>query len=196
MRVIGGIYRSRALKAPGGERVRPTSDKLRETLFDILGPSVAGCWLVDAYAGSGAIGIEACSRGAERVFWIESHRASQKVLQENVRSLGIADGQATLLPRPAASGLAELARRPEVIAHGGVDTIFLDPPYAMADEYDRVLHALGGETPLLHAETLVIAEHARRQALAGRYGHLQLVRRVEQGDSALSFYRRAIVTEG
>jgi 16S rRNA (guanine(966)-N(2))-methyltransferase RsmD len=190
MRVIGGIYRSRALKAPHGERVRPTSDKLRETLFDILGPSVAGSWFVDAYAGSGAIGIEACSRGAERVFWIESHRASQKVLQENVRALGIAASQATLLARPAASALPELARRPEVAAHGGVDFIFLDPPYALADEYDRVLQLLGNEE-LVHAETLVIAEHARRQAPAEQYGSLRLSRRVEQGDSALSFYRPA-----
>lgn len=191
MRVIGGIYRSRALKAPHGERVRPTSDKLRETLFDILGPTVAGRWFVDAYAGSGAIGIEACSRGAERVFWIESHRASQKVLQENVRALGIAAGQATLLGRPAASALHELARHPEVAAHGGVDFIFLDPPYALAEEYDRVLQLLSEEAPLVHAETLVIAEHARRQAPAEQYGSLRLTRRVEQGDSALSFYRPA-----
>lgn len=191
MRVIGGIYRSRALKTPNGERVRPTSDKLRETLFDILGPSVAGSWWVDAYAGSGAIGIEACSRGAERVFWIESHRASLKVLQENAHSLGISASQATLLARPAVSALAELARRPEVAAHGGVDFIFLDPPYALQEEYERALQALGGETALVRAETRVIAEHARRQALAEQYGRLQLTRRVEQGDSALSFYRLA-----
>ena len=189
MRVIGGIFRSRALKAPNGGRVRPTSDKLRETLFDILGPSVAGSWFIDAYAGSGAIGIEACSRGAGRVFWIESHRASQKVLQENVRALGVAASQATLLARPAASALHELARHPEVTAHGGVDFVFLDPPYALTDEYDRVLQFLGSETPLLTAEALVIAEHARRQAPAEQYGCLRLVRRIGQGDSALSFYR-------
>jgi len=192
MRVIAGMYRSRSLKAPSGERVRPTSDKLRETLFDILGPGVAGRWFVDAYAGSGAVGIEACSRGAGRVFWIESHRASQKVLQENVRTLGIAASQATLLARPAASGLAELGRHPDVIAHGGVDYIFFDPPYALTEEYERVLQRLGGEALLVHAETLVIAEHARRQAPAEQYGSLRLARRVEQGDSALSFYRREL----
>lgn len=189
MRVIGGRFRSRTLKAPSGERVRPTSDKLRETLFNILGPAVAGSQFIDAYAGSGAIGVEACSRGAEHVFWIESHRASLQILRDNLRALGLGPDAGTVVARPALAGLSELARRPEWVVRGGCDFVFLDPPYALEEEYEKVLQFLGRPSELVGPETLVIAEHARKSPPAEAYGELRRSRRLEQGDSGLSFYR-------
>src|SRR5260370_24091551 len=92
MRVISGKYRSRRLKGPGKLRLRPTSDRLRETLFNILGPSVEDSLFVDLYAGTGAIGIEAISRGARQTIFIESHAAGARLVRQNLEALGIRNG--------------------------------------------------------------------------------------------------------
>lgn len=182
MRVIAGTFKSRRLKTLRGLATRPTSDRLRETLFDVLGAGVAGAIFADCYAGSGAVGIEALSRGAEWVYFLENHRPAVKVIHENLKSLGIETG-AEVLPFDVAAGLRHLAER-------GVrlDIVFLDPPYQAAEEYERTLGLLGaGE--FLAPEAWVIAEHHPKRALAERYGTLARTRALRQGDAVLSFYR-------
>lgn len=183
MRVIAGIYRSRPLATLRGAKLRPTSDRLRESLFNILGGAVRGSVFVDLFAGTGAVGIEALSRGARQVFFVESHRAAVSLIRRNLASLDIT-AEAEILPMDALRGLRALVR-------GGTraDCIFLDPPYAKSDVYLKVLEILD-RAPLLAEDGCVIAEHNRRLALPERVGQLVRVRVVKQGDAALSFYRQ------
>ena len=204
MRIIAGEFRGRTLRAPAGLRVRPTSDALRETLFNVLGPGLEGAWVLDLYAGSGAVGLEALSRGAARALFVEQSRAAAAALLENLSRLGLQAkrsgapeqaersaiaGQAMrarLLREPVLRVLYRLAADAEWGAHG-VDLIFLDPPYAAAGEYAQAMPSLASSI-CLRAHTRVVAEHAARNPLAPRYGRLLRVRELRQGDSALSFY--------
>ena len=183
MRIIAGAFRSRRLLAPRGAATRPTSDRLRETLFNVLGPRVAGARIADLYAGSGAVGLEALSRGAAFCRFVEQAPAAAQAIRANLLALGIADGF-MLDSRPVAWALADLASAPTPL-----DLIFLDPPYEAAREYTATLHWLGGAgKPVLAPGALVIAEHARRTALPSAFGGLARSRLLEQGDAALSFY--------
>jgi 16S rRNA (guanine966-N2)-methyltransferase len=191
MRVISGIYRSRRLLAPAGLATRPTSDRLRETLFNILAPSIAGSIFADLYAGSGANGIEAISRRAAMVLFVEQDPSALEVIKANLKSLGIVSGYG-LEPRSVSSFLRRLAQRERKL-----DIAFLDPPYEAAQEYAATLDLLGGEcASLLTTETVVIAEHSRRQLLSERYGVLSRSRVREQGDAALSFYGLPVPRDG
>lgn len=249
MRVIAGKYGSRPLRSLRGLELRPTSDRLRETLFNVLGPTVAGSVFVDLYAGTGAVGIEALSRGADAVVFVEKHAAAVKLIRSNLRSLGI------LLPgdRPARPRLVTAAARDaqppqeatvqfpgdeariELLATDAVKAlvllqqrkllanfIFVDPPYAAAQEYERALEALS-TGHLLAPTGRIIVETARnakrppaRREVPGesrfprqpakrveplrpsmweppeRIGALEQTRTVEQGDSLLVFYRLAL----
>jgi len=185
MRVVGGKYRSRALKSLRGLALRPTSDRLRETLFNILGPTIEGAVFVDVYAGTGAVGIEALSRGAREVMFIEKHAAAASLIRKNLQALGIATG-AEILATDAVRGMEWLTAR-RMRAH----LVFLDPPYAQANEYERALDFLD-RSPLLTPGGRVIVEHAKRTALPERMAQLERVRVVEQGDAVLSFYRLAL----
>ncbi len=187
MRVIAGIYRSRILKSLKGLALRPTSDRLRETLFNVLAPNIAGSRFVDLFAGTGAIGIEALSRGAAEVIFIENHAPAVNLIRRNFESLGINTG-ATVLTVDALRGLAMLASRKQPSA-GGYDYVFLDPPYAAAEDYSRVLEFLGS-TELIAPGGIVIAEHRRNFDLPEELGALRRFRVLKQGDAALSFYRR------
>jgi 16S rRNA (guanine(966)-N(2))-methyltransferase RsmD len=183
MRVISGIYRSRRLAAPAGMATRPTSDRLRETLFNILAPRIPGATFADLYAGSGANGIEAISRGAAMVLFVENAPPALEAIRLNLKSLGVVSGYG-LEPRTVSSFLRRLAQRERKL-----DIVFLDPPYEAAEEYAATLELLGGDcSSLLNSETVVVAEHARRQPLLERYGRLVRSRVREQGDAALSFY--------
>lgn len=184
MRVIAGKFRSRRLKGPGRLRLRPTSDRLRETLFNVLGPSVADSLFVDLYAGTGAIGIEAISRGAREVIFIESHAPGARLVRENLEALGIRSG-AEVTEADVIRGLEKLAKR-----HLVADFIFLDPPYEQPEEHLRVLEFID-ESHLLAPYGLVIVEHHRRMELPDRFDRIELTRLLEQGDAALSFYRLA-----
>jgi len=193
MRVIAGSLRRRPLTAPTGLRLRPSSDALRETLFNIIGPEVAGGVFVDAYAGTGAVGIEALSRGAARVVFIERDREALQALRSNLRALALLqDAAVHVLPIDVARALPQLTRDPAM--QGGATVIFLDPPYAAATEYARTLDALGRGSSLVGTATRVIAEHAARSPLAAAFGELRLVRSVSLGDSALSFFARQRAT--
>jgi 16S rRNA (guanine966-N2)-methyltransferase len=173
VRVIAGEFGSRRLKSIPGLATRPTPDRLRETLFDILGARVAGAVFLDAYAGTGAVGIEALSRGAAQTIFIERSQSAAKVIRDNLTSLGLED-RALLIIAPALRSL------------GGhkAGIVFLDPPYDRENEYGLALAVLGENPP-----KLVIAQHSVRLALAEHYGKLQRTRAVKQGDNALSFYK-------
>lgn len=184
MRVIAGKFKSRQLRSLRGNALRPTSDRLRETLFDILGDAVQDSILVDVFAGTGAVGIEAISRRATRVIFVEHHASAVRLIRENLKSLGIVT-EAEILPLDALRALEKLASQ-----HTRVDFIFLDPPYSQAREYENVLEFIGSEE-LLAATGIVIAEHSKKLELPLFAEALERCRVVVQGDSALSFYRVA-----
>jgi 16S rRNA (guanine966-N2)-methyltransferase len=175
MRVIAGKFRSRLLKGPGKLRLRPTSDRLRETLFNILGPAVEESLFVDLYAGTGAIGIEAISRGARETIFVEPHARTALTI----------DSGAEVIEAEALRGLERMASR-----HLLADFIFLDPPYENKQELLDVLEYLD-RSHVVAPLGLVIAEHRDKLELPERLVRLERTRLVEQGDTALSFYRLA-----
>src|SRR5215470_4481383 len=193
MRVIAGTYRSRILESLKGLALRPTSDRLRETLFNVLGPGVAGSRFIDLFAGTGAIGIEALSRGAAEVVFVESQASAVALIRRNLESLGIQKG-ATVIATEALRGLEKLAYGKKA-KRASYDYIFLDPPYAAANDYARVLESLGSGS-FLAPGAIVIAEHRRTFELPEETGALQCYRVLKQGDAALSFYRRAAAAAG
>jgi 16S rRNA (guanine966-N2)-methyltransferase len=170
MRVIAGELRSRKIASVPGLAVRPTPDRLRETLFSILMPVLPGAIFIDAYAGSGSVGIEAISRGAVRCIFIESSREALEVLRANITSLGI-QGRSNVVRGKVAQAIAAYK----------ADILFLDPPYPEPEEYALAINAT--QAPL------VIAQHASKQVLEERYGNRVCYRTVRQGDNTLSFYR-------
>ena len=172
MRVIAGRFRSRKLKSPPGLSVRPTPDRLRESLFNILAPRLPGVTFLDAYAGSGAVGIEALSRGAKHAILIERSAKALQVLRDNVAALGI-ESEATVVRGSAA-----------VLLHNyPCDMAFIDPPYDQGNEYGESLTALSATNV-----QLVIAQHPSRMGLDENYGRLSRTRVVRQGDNSLTFY--------
>jgi 16S rRNA (guanine(966)-N(2))-methyltransferase RsmD len=184
MRVIAGTYRSRPLAAPRGARTRPTSDRLRETLFNVLAMRIAGARFVDLYAGTGAVGIEALSRGADHVYFAEKAAPAMAAIRANLKSLGVESGH-TLEPRGSAALLEQLAR-----SGTAVDVVFLDPPWEAEAEYAATLQFLGSArgAAALAPDALVIAEHSSRSKLATEYERLVQSRTLTQGDAALTFY--------
>lgn len=179
MRVIAGQFRSRKLLSVPGLDVRPTPDRLREALFNVLAPRIEGVTFLDAYAGSGAVGIEALSRGAERVILIEKSAAALDVIYKNLKSLGI--GSEAVVVRGNAVSLA--AKYPAEIA-------FLDPPYQQTSAYADCFNALAtGDCQL------AIAQHESRFQLNDSYGWLRKYRILKQGDNSLTFYDRQPTTD-
>lgn len=176
MRVIAGEFRSRILKTPEGLECRPTPDRLRESLFSILQPDLAGVTFLDAYAGSGSVGIEALSRGAARVIFVEHNRVHAGVLRDNLKALGA-----------EARSQVYVGRVADVLARQRADILFLDPPYTDADEYERVLALLSRDCPA----ALVLVQHSRRQVVPEQVGTLVRYREMKQGDNRVSFYHRA-----
>jgi 16S rRNA (guanine(966)-N(2))-methyltransferase RsmD len=174
MRVISGEFRGRRLKAPPGESVRPTPDRLREALFSILAPRIEGAVFLDAYAGCGSVGIEAVSRGARRAIFLEKSRPALRYLHGNIAALGIGDRCEVHNGNAA-----------PVITKFEAGIVFLDPPYPREAEYGRCLEFLGAAP-----RPLVVVQHASKftHHLKARYGALQRVRILSQGDNSLSFY--------
>ena len=184
MRIISGTYRGLQLRSLKGTDLRPTSDQTRETLFDVLGPAIVGARFLDMYAGSGAVGLEALSRGASEVVMVESHRSAVELIGRNLEALGTPSG-VRLLGCKAATGLQRLAA--EEVAF---DYVFLDPPYAEIREYHHSLRQIG-RASLIGPGSVVIAEHSRHVQLEERYGSLARFRSLRHGDSQLSLYRLA-----
>lgn len=184
MRVIAGKYKSRRLIAPAGVQTRPTSDRLRETLFNVVAPRMEGSVWLDLFAGSGAVGIEALSRGARSVYFVESSTAAARVIGKNLHTLKIEDG-AEVIERDAANALRMLDAQAVLC-----DFVFLDPPYRKMGDYEQVLGFLS-QSRLLGEGCQVIAEHDKHFDPGDSFGALQRYRTLKQGDAVLSFYTRA-----
>lgn len=159
--------------------IRPTSDKLRETVFNILGSSVEGATFLDGCAGTGGIGIEAISRGAAHVYFVEQSRKACRIIRDNLKSLEIGEGFKIL-----EMDLAKALGIPDV----QFDIAFVDPPYEREDIYDAVLERFGA-APLLAPDGILIVEHSRRKDLPAAAGKLRKIRSLVQGDAALAFYK-------
>lgn len=187
MRVIAGTYRSRQLSAPRGMKTRPTSDRLRETLFNILAPRLDDCRFVDLYAGTGAVGIEALSRGASHVWFAENAEPALESLRQNLAALKI-NRDFTLEDRGVGAMLQRLSKLQQP-----VDLVYLDPPYEAEDEYAGTLNFFGSVRgrAILSPHALVVAEHGSKEKLLTRYGALEQTRLLKQGDAALSFFSPA-----
>ena len=178
MRVIAGTLKGRRLKAPTWDGLRPTSDKLRETLFNILAPRIGGARVLDGYAGTGALGIEAISRGAARVTFVERDRRAQALIAENLAHCGVENGYA-IIRATVARAIEDLRAAPP----DPFDVMLFDPPY---DEAPAGVMASAGD--LLAPRGVLVLEHARRRAAPDGAGRLVRVRQVTSGDSTLSFY--------
>ncbi len=177
MRIIAGSLKGRRLRTPSWEGLRPTSDRLRETLFDILADRIPGAAVLDGYAGTGAVGIEAISRGASAVVFVERDRRAAALVAENLRHCGILKGY-DIIP-------ADIGRVNRPDGSQPFDVILLDPPYAETDLVGCVARA----ATWLAAGGVLVLEHARRRTSPPGAGGLILTRVVRSGDSALSFYR-------
>jgi 16S rRNA (guanine966-N2)-methyltransferase len=186
MRIIAGKYRGRQLRSLRGTHIRPTSDRLRETLFNVL---TAGnpdalqntIWL-DLFAGTGAVGIEALSRGAGKVYFVESSSAAAKLIEQNLRSLEISKSFKIL--RDDLAGVVWRLQREHFVA----DVVFLDPPYGMRNTYEETLTVLANSS-LVWAMSLVVAEHDKKFDPGNAFGPLRRIRTLTQGNSSLSFYQ-------
>jgi 16S rRNA (guanine(966)-N(2))-methyltransferase RsmD len=187
MRVIAGKYRSRPLRSLRGMEIRPTADRLREALFNVLTAgapnALEGSVWLDLFAGTGAVGIEALSRGAGHVSFVESSAPAARVVRQNLDSLGVKAGF-TVVQTDVLKALKKIESAAEV------DFVFLDPPYEFTEGYRNTLEFLAG-APFVGAATVVIAEHRKRSDPGDKFGTLVRFRTLVQGDGALSFYQRA-----
>lgn len=181
MRIVAGIARGRRLEAPAGSGTRPTSDRIRESIFNILGQRFEGGAVLDLYAGSGAMGLEAISRGADRAVLVEMDRKAAEVCEKNAASLGFGE-RVRVIRSDAAGALRTLAGRGDRF-----DLVFLDPPYAEGPA--PALESLG-TLGLLAPGGRIVAEHGRRQPPREAYGSLVRTSLREFGEPAVSFYER------
>ena len=178
MRVIAGSLKGRRLNPPSWEGLRPTSDKLRETLFNILAPRIDGARVLDGYAGTGALGIEALSRGAAHVTFVERDRRAQTLIAENLARCGVGDGYVIIR--------AGIDRALADLPPSSFDIILLDPPYDQPEGVPETVVAAAADR--LADGGIVVFEHARRQPSPETAGRLSRSRLVPSGDSVLSFY--------
>ncbi|TKB72071.1 MAG: 16S rRNA (guanine(966)-N(2))-methyltransferase RsmD [Nitrospira sp.] len=180
MRVIAGSHRGRRLSGPEGTALRPTSDKVRQALFSILGTQVSGGRFLDLYAGSGAVGIEALSRGASAVTFVESDSKAVQLLQNNLRSCQLLDRALVRV------GQASVFLERKDWWSGPYDVLFADPPYRDLDELEVLIHAW--RPGLLSERAIVIIEQDSRTELPASIDHAALVRRYVYGDTTLNLY--------
>jgi len=192
MRVIAGIHRSRILKSLKGLALRPTSDRLRETLFNVLCAGIRDSRFLDVFAGTGAVGIEALSRGAEHVSLIENHAPSAALIRKNLAALNVHTG-VTVICADAVRALETLEAKVKA-GDRAFDYIFIDPPYAATADYSRVLQKVAASN-LLADNGIVTVEHRKTFDLPESFSTLKRVRILRQGDAALSFYRREKVLQ-
>jgi len=196
MRIIAGKYRGRKLKSPPSLEVRPTSDRLRETLFNVIAPRIEGSRFLDLCAGSGAVGIEALSRGAEHATFVDRSRKMFALIESNLKLCGVAKEEGQAVNSEATEFLRGSIRRgrrqqeqdaSEDRQHW--DVVFYDPPYAT--DYLPVLESFASQvTSLLAEDGLLVVEHHHKKALPDELGSLRRTRVLKQGDASLSFYSK------
>lgn len=182
MRIITGLYKGRRLKTLEGLKVRPTSDRLRETLFNVLAPRIEEARFLDLCAGSGAVGIEALSRGAASIVMVETSRKAASIIADNLLHCGIDEG-ATLIQKDALQALRMLERD-----GAQFDLVYFDPPYD-AEIYSPVIWQLA-RSGLLAPDGILIVEHRRQMPLAPNYDDLRPYRVIRQGESCLTFFAK------
>ena len=183
MRIIAGQFKGRRLVAPDGRDVRPTSDRLRETLFNVLAQDVPGARILDGFAGTGALGLEALSRGAASVVFIERDARALKALTANVEACGARDACVIIRDNFLT---ADLGVQPSKGIDPPFDLVLLDPPYSIdVDEAQRVVERAAA---LVAKAGRVVFEHSRRRPSPEQAGDVMRYRVITAGDSALSFY--------
>jgi len=188
MRIIGGVYRSRLLAMPKGDRARPTMDRVREAIFNVIAPRVEGASVLDLYAGSGAYGLEALSRGAARAVFVESARQSLVAIRENIASLGIDRSKAEIISLDVTKSFGILERRRERF-----EIVFLDPPYGRGLARNTLIKIMRYD--IVAPIHLIIAEHHRKDDLGGIDALLRIDER-RYGDTVLSMFRHSETREG
>ena len=183
MRIVGGDLRGRRLLAPKGRGVRPTLEVVREAVFDTLGPRVAGAAVLDLFAGSGAMGLEALSRGASHVTWCDASDRAVAAIRENASRLSIAAGRFSILQMPS-----QLAIRRLEGEGARFDAVFVDPPYDAA-LYEETMLGLSIARVVVEGGTVVV-EHSRRFGVSACYGDLSLARDRRYGETCVAYYVR------
>ncbi|HHW13801.1 MAG TPA: 16S rRNA (guanine(966)-N(2))-methyltransferase RsmD [Firmicutes bacterium] len=193
MRVVAGRAGGLRLKAVPGRGTRPTTDRVKESVFGILGERCVDAVVLDLFAGTGSLGIEALSRGAARAVFVERDRSALRVLRENLLATGFAD-RAQVWARDAMAILAGDGSGGGG-AVGPFDLVFLDPPYG-SGLAELAVRRLGERADLLSPGAVVVAEHSNHQALPEKAGGLALRRRQRYGETVVSFYRTAVDQPG
>jgi 16S rRNA (guanine(966)-N(2))-methyltransferase RsmD len=187
MRIIAGKYRGRNLKSPPSLEVRPTSDRLRETLFNVIATRIEGARFLDLCAGSGAVGIEALSRGAAQVTFVDRSRKMVALIEANLDLCKIPNEERQIVQAEAADFLRQAVRQASRGKSEPLDIVFFDPPYAT--DYLEVLNLFNINTPgPLTGSGLIIVEHFHKKELPDEFDNLFRFRILKQGDSSLSFY--------
>ena len=181
--VIGGNFKRLVLKTLEGFNTRPTSNRLKETIFNLIQSEIIGSHFLDCFAGSGSIGIEALSRGASQVAFIESEQSATEIIQKNLYKLPSDYRQkALILKKPANVSIQILKRRKLKF-----DIVFVDPPYAAVKEYYKVLSLLYN-CEVLSDSAHIIVEHSKGLILPERLSGLSRLRLLKYGNSQLSLY--------
>jgi len=180
MRIVAGTYRSRLIQMPKGVKIRPTQDRVREAIFNILGARLVGAKFLDLFSGSGAFGIEALSRGAREAVFIDNNPSCISTIKKNLISLHIEDNF-KVIHKDALKAIKDLNR-----AKDRFDIVFLDPPYYKSLS-EKSLIAID-KCDIIHHSSFVIAEHFKKDALPESLVNLKLVRQSKYGDTAVSFY--------
>lgn len=180
MRIIAGKARGTKLASVRGLSTRPTADRVREALFNILGPAIAESSFLDLYAGSGAVGLEALSRGAKKVVWVDSSRSCAVQIKENLAKSRLEGG--VMYTNDVSRALTQLAKRGEQF-----DFIFLDPPYNQGLVEKTLVHLAGLQ--LLKEDGIIIAEASKKEEAPQAVSKLCLKSIRNYGDATLLFYR-------
>ena len=188
-RIIAGAGKGRRLKTAAGDATRPTGARVRQSLFDILAPLIPGCRFLDAFAGSGGVGLEALSRGASKVVLVDKAASAVEAAKENARMLASTGGEVQVFRQDARTAMGALGDQGLQF-----DVVYLDPPYA-SDLYEPLIEAAGQSGLLAEGGTLV-AEHFKKRALPETIGRLTRTRAVRVGDHVLSFYAWAVAGGG
>lgn len=181
MRVISGTAKGRPLKAVPGTGTRPTTDKVKEAIFSMIGPYFSGGWVLDLFAGTGGLGIEALSRGMERAIFVDMDRKSIEVVNDNLRGTNLTD-RAEVYRNDAGRAVKALAKRKACF-----ELVFLDPPYRLRTASDIMMSLQ--ELSLLNDLATIVVEHDAEHKYEDRVGDCVCTKRTEYGESAITIYR-------